>query len=148
MLKAWFDEDEPLLDIYAKANDAAGINRVGPKDPPGGTLQLLQPGYRRVGSDLEAFCPPEAYPVGGTSDAERLTVGGELNKLASNVAMGRSMGGVHWRSDNTRSLRLGEEVAIEILRKRSAEYAERPLSFRFRSFDGQPVMVAAGEVVR
>jgi hypothetical protein len=75
-------------------------------------------------------------------------VGGELNKLASNVAMGRSMGGVHWRSDNTRSLRLGEEVAIEILRKRSSDYAERPLSFRFRSFDGEPVQIVQGEVLR
>jgi hypothetical protein len=28
--------------------------------------------------------------------AAKLTIGGELNKIASNVAMGRSMGGVHW----------------------------------------------------
>jgi hypothetical protein len=75
-------------------------------------------------------------------------VGGELNKLASNVAMGRSMGGVHWRTDNTRSLRLGEEIAIEILRKRSMEYAERPLSFTFTSFERQRVQIARGLVRR
>ena len=28
-----------------------------------------------------------------------LTVGGELNKLAFNVGMGRVFGGIHWRSD-------------------------------------------------
>lgn len=43
-----------------------------------------------------------AYPQ------DDLTLEGELNKLASNVAMGRTMGGVHWRSDNTRSLNLGK----------------------------------------
>ena len=153
VLKAWFDEDARLLDIYARANARAGAQRVGPKDPPDSPdpnppLELLQPGYRRVGSDLEAFCPPQPYPSPASSDAGRITVGGELNKLASNVAMGRSMGGVHWRSDNTRSLRLGEEVAIEILRKRSSDYAERPLSFRFRSFDGEPVQIVQGEVLR
>lgn len=104
------------------ANDRAGAgDKTGPKDPPGGELLILQPGYRKTGSDLEAFCEPQEY---GGVDMGRMTVGGELNKLASNVAMGRSMGGVHWRSDNTRSLRLGEDIAIEILRKRTLEYAE------------------------
>src|SRR5262245_57490289 len=45
-----------------------------------------------------------------------LTVGGELNKLASNVATGRNIAGVHWRSDAAESLRLGEKVAIAILK--------------------------------
>ena len=45
-----------------------------------------------------------------------LTVGGELNKLASNVATGRNIAGVHWRSDAMNSLRLGEEIAISLLR--------------------------------
>jgi len=44
-----------------------------------------------------------------------LTVGGELNKLASNIAIGRNFAGVHWRSDATESLKLGEEVAIRYL---------------------------------
>ena len=34
-------------------------------------------------------------PYAGTP----LTVGGELNKLASNVAIGRNLAGVHWRTD-------------------------------------------------
>jgi hypothetical protein len=42
------------------------------------------------------------------SDANSLTVEGELNKLASNVAHGRNIAGVHWRSDAYWSLRLGE----------------------------------------
>jgi hypothetical protein len=44
-----------------------------------------------------------------------LTVGGELNKLAGNLLVGWSFGGVHWRSDNDAGLRLGEAVAISVL---------------------------------
>ena len=142
-LKAWFDEDVSLKKIFDNANSSASTAKTGPSDPPGGTLKLLQPGYRKQGGSLEEFCDPQEYTE---SDATRLTVGGELNKVASNVAMGRSMGGVHWRTDNTRSLRLGEEIAIEILRKRTMEYAERPLSFTFRSFDRQRVHIAQGQV--
>ncbi|MGH9799315.1 MAG: vanadium-dependent haloperoxidase, partial [Blastocatellia bacterium] len=40
-----------------------------------------------------------------------LTVGGELNKLASNIALGRDTAGVHWRSDGIEGLKLGEAVA-------------------------------------
>lgn len=144
VLKAWFDEDAKLQCIFEKANDEADIRKNGPKDPPGGNLVLLQPGYRSTAAGtLEDFCDPQAYTG---PDANRMTVGGELNKLASNVAMGRSMGGVHWRSDNTRSLRLGEQIAIEILRKRTEEYAERPVSFTFRSFDRQWVHITQGQV--
>ncbi len=76
--------------------------------------------------------------------AEQLTIEGELNKLAQNVAMGRSMGGVHWRTDNTRSLILGEALAAEILAGITTDANERP-SFEFRTFarraDGQPKKV-------
>ncbi|MBT9567622.1 MAG: vanadium-dependent haloperoxidase [Thiobacillus sp.] len=142
-LKAWFDEDAKLADVFAAANAAATGSMTGPKDPPGGELVLLQPGYRKRGADLEAFCDPQVYL--GT-DADRITIGGELNKIASNVAMGRTMGGVHWRTDNTRSLRLGETIAIEILRKRTLEYFERPVSFTFRAFDGHTVHITHGQV--
>jgi hypothetical protein len=40
------------------------------------------------------------------------TVGGELNKLAANVALGRDTAGVHWRSDGVEGLNLGEGVAV------------------------------------
>jgi hypothetical protein len=142
VLKAWFDEDAKLQDVFDQANAKASIQRIAPKDPPGGELRLLQPGYRQSGGGLEDFCEPQEY-IGAHVD--NITVGSELNKIASNVAMGRSMGGVHWRTDNTRSLRLGEEIAIEILKKRTAEYAERPVSFTFRSFDRQRVHITKGQ---
>ena len=142
-LKAWFNEDAKLADVFAGANAAASGTMTSPKDPPGGELVLLQPGYRKAGIDLDAFCDPQVY-VG--ADANSMTIGGELNKIESNVALGRTMGGVHWRTDNTRSLRLGETIAIEILRKRTLEYFERPVSFTFRAFDGHRVHITQGQV--
>jgi hypothetical protein len=44
-----------------------------------------------------------------------LTLGGELNKLAANIAIGRNMVGVHYRSDYIQSVKLGEMVAIDTL---------------------------------
>lgn len=78
------------------------------------------------------------------SVADKLTIEGELNKLAQNVAMGRSMGGVHWRTDNTRSLMLGEALAAEILAGITKDANEKP-SFEFRTFardeKGKPRLV-------
>src|SRR5438552_2659370 len=53
-----------------------------------------------------------------------LTVGGELNKVAANVASGRNMAGVHWRTDFEESLKLGEGVAIDILQEQKVTYNE------------------------
>jgi len=65
-----------------------------------------------------------------------LTVGGELNKVAANVALGRNFAGIHWRSDATESLKLGEAVAINILRDQRACYNEEFHGFTFTKFDG------------
>ena len=74
-----------------------------------------------------------------------LTVGGELNKLASNVAQGRNIAGVHWRTDATESLKLGEECAISILRDMSHLYRETFNGFSLRKFDGTSVTVSGPE---
>jgi hypothetical protein len=70
------------------------------------------------------------------SDAGQLTVGGELNKIASNVATGRNLAGVHWRTDGIESLRLGEAIAISILRDQRATFNEDFSGFTFTRFDG------------
>jgi hypothetical protein len=76
--------------------------------------------------------------------ADKLTIEGELNKLAMNVAMGRSIGGVHWRTDNTRSLMLGEALAAQVLADITTDCNEHP-TFTFRSFSrlasGKPKVV-------
>lgn len=70
-----------------------------------------------------------------------LTVGGELNKIASNVANGRNMAGVHWRSDATESLKLGEAVAISVMKDQKASYNESFSGFSLTKFDGTTVVV-------
>jgi hypothetical protein len=74
-------------------------------------------------------------------DADSLTVGGELNKLASNIATGRNIAGVHWRTDAVEALRLGEAVAISILRDQRATFAEDFAGFTFTKFDGTTITV-------
>ncbi|MGR9108654.1 MAG: vanadium-dependent haloperoxidase [Gammaproteobacteria bacterium] len=79
---------------------------------------------------------PYACSASGMPD---LTVEGELNKLASNIALGRNIAGVHWRSDGTYSMRLGEAVAIDLLRayaKSYPEFASGETVFQFNKFDG------------
>jgi hypothetical protein len=74
-------------------------------------------------------------------DAAQMTVGGELNKIASNVALGRNTAGVHWRSDGTESLKLGEQLAIGILKDQRACYNETFGGFSLTKFDGTTVTV-------
>jgi hypothetical protein len=69
-----------------------------------------------------------------------LTVGGELNKLAANIAIGRNMAGVHWRSDYTESLKLGEAIAIGILEEQKLHYNEDQ-SFTLTKFDGTTITI-------
>jgi hypothetical protein len=68
-----------------------------------------------------------------------LTVGGELDKLAANIGMGRAFAGIHWRSDLEAGMRLGEEVAISVLRELQLTFREPFSGFRFHRLDGQPV---------
>jgi hypothetical protein len=75
------------------------------------------------------------------ADAGQITVGGELNKLANNVALGRDMAAVHWRSDAQQALLLGEAVAISILRDQRATYNEPFTGFTFTKFDGSSITV-------
>ena len=75
------------------------------------------------------------------SDVGQITVGGELNKLANNVALGRDMAGVHWRSDAEQALLLGEKVTISILRDQRHTYNEPFSGFTFTRFNGNPITV-------
>ncbi|MES1241846.1 MAG: vanadium-dependent haloperoxidase [Acidobacteriota bacterium] len=74
-------------------------------------------------------------------DGPELTVGGELNKLASNVATGRNMAGAHWRTDAMESLKLGEAIAISLLRDQRGLYNERFDGFTFTKFDGTKITI-------
>jgi hypothetical protein len=75
------------------------------------------------------------------SDKGSITLEGELNKLASNMAMGRDFAGVHYRSDYVAGMLLGEAVAISILSDQHSSYNEVFNGFTFNKFDGTTITV-------
>jgi len=71
-----------------------------------------------------------------------LTVNGELHKLASNVSFGHGVhAGIHWRSDTTTSIELGEAVALSYLRDRARTYNER-FNMSLTKLDGTSVTIS------
>jgi hypothetical protein len=74
-------------------------------------------------------------------EGEPLTVGGELNKLATNLGQGRNWAGIHWRSDAAASLPQAEEVAIALLRDERNTFREAFEGFSFTRFDGTTVTI-------
>lgn len=71
-------------------------------------------------------------------DKNQITIHGELNKLAANVAIGRNLAGVHYRSDYLVSTKLGEEIAIGVLEEQKINYSEIP-TYQFKKFDGTSI---------
>lgn len=104
VLKAFFDEDQPLRNLAVPSITGRSLNS-----------------YEGV-------------------DANQLTVGLELDKLASNISIGRNMAGVHWRSDYTQSVLLGQRVATDMLFRQSRDYIE-DYCFSFTSFGGGKVHI-------
>jgi membrane-associated phospholipid phosphatase len=94
------------------------------------------------------------HPVEATADGlalepwqgARLTLGNEIDKLASNIALGRDAAGVHYRSDSINGLVVGEQQAIGLLRDYSRTYNERFDGFVVRKFSGEKLRIMAGEV--
>ncbi|MBB4635548.1 vanadium-dependent haloperoxidase [Longimicrobium terrae] len=75
-----------------------------------------------------------------------MTVGGELNKLAGNIATFRNAAGVHWRSDYTGSLPFGEAIAIRLLQEMSLGFNEDDAFFELTRLDGVRIRIHDGKV--
>lgn len=69
-----------------------------------------------------------------------LTIEGELNKLASNISIGRNWAGVHYFTDYIESLRMGEQIAIGILEEQKLTYGEN-FSMTVPLFDGGSIRI-------
>lgn len=89
-----------------------------------------------AGSGLQPFTGPQT-----------LTIGGEINKLANNIALGRDWAGVHFRSDGVDGLKVGEQQAIGLLRDYSRTYNEEFAGFTLTKFDGARVRISNGAAV-
>ncbi len=76
-----------------------------------------------------------------------MTVGGELDKLASNVALARDFAGVHYRSDGDYGINLGETVAIQFLMDWAETYMEQTFAgFELTKRDGTRIRITASGV--
>ncbi len=83
---------------------------------------------------------PNGKQVQAYSGFDDLTLGNELNKLAANIAIGRNAAGVHYWSDYTASVKLGEDVAISILREQKMCFNEQ-FYFSLNCFDGTTIKI-------
>lgn len=116
LLKAFFDGDALMSSLS------------------GGTFPIIE-----SVTGQESMAMLEADAITDPTVVNNMTVAGELNKLASNIATARNMAGVHYRSDGDQGILLGEKVTIQYLKDVAATYNENGttfLGFQLRKFDG------------
>lgn len=149
ILKAFFDAGTQLVEnvdgqggrpiCYEPNADGSAIVSLLESKPYGsktksGYVETL--GARRADQSAK-----REIPVLKKVDAfAPLTVEGELNKLASNISIGRDWAGVHYFTDYIESLRMGEEIAIGLLEEQKLTYREN-FSMTIPLFDGGSVRI-------
>jgi hypothetical protein len=100
-----------------------------------------------VPPNVSTIAEPEPTTFGASlheypgMDANNVTVETEINKLASNVAIGRLWSGVHYRADGTHGILMGEKVAISYMEDLLSTYVQNNLDgsvpeITFTKFDG------------
>ncbi|MCF6154773.1 MAG: hypothetical protein E3K36_05870 [Candidatus Brocadia sp.] len=87
---------------------------------------------RADGTELLSYTSP---------DAGSLTVRGELNKVTANIVLGMNFAGIHWRTDYSQSLKLGEGVAIGLLQDPKNTLKESFAGFSLTKFDGTTIII-------
>jgi membrane-associated phospholipid phosphatase len=131
VLKAFFDEDAEIL------------NPVIPKQivPPNQPRKVLDSNGNiifEITTELESYTSPPG---------EELKVGEELNKLAANISIGRNWAGVHYRSDYTESVLLGEQIALGILQEQAKTYKrEEKFACTLTRFSGKKIKFDGREI--
>lgn len=142
ILKAFFDHAKPLSvlkvadgeTVAEAAGAAAHIEKLDEAFHYHG--QALKPENFAYVSDNEG-CELKLVPViGPDGKLAKLTVEGELNKLASNIAIGRNWAGVHYFTDYYESILMGEEIAIAILEEQKLTFGEN-FSVTVPKFNGE-----------
>ena len=120
ILKAFFDHNAPLA-LATKGHAGTGNSQEAFYAKPNGTLDVTK-------------------VTDANGNAASLTVEGELNKLASNISIGRNWAGVHYFTDYIESLRMGEQIAIGILEEQKLTYGEN-FSMTVPLYDGGTVRI-------
>ncbi len=119
ILKAFFDHGAHLNFVPEKeimAYDQKIFDEAGAKDIHSSNMAYVSV---KDGKELEAIAVLDK-----DNKVAHLTVEGELNKLASNISIGRNWAGVHYFTDYYESLLMGEEIAIGILEEQKLMFGE------------------------
>ena len=151
---------DPLLgdsEAIARVRDAFATDLLPQAYPQGSPCHPSYPaGHSTIAGActavLKAFFDTEAViddPVAPSDDGSELesidatlTVGEELNKLATNNARGRDFAGIHYYSDGLEGIRGGEQFAIDWLEDRlEPQYDAASLSLT--TIDGEDVTIDA-----
>jgi membrane-associated phospholipid phosphatase len=139
LLAQEYPEGCPQHPSYAQGHGAiAGAAATILKAAVNGSAPFtsLQKGAIQVSSDDGLSLVP--YPG---SDTGQITINGEINKLASNIGIARNFAGVHWRTDYSEGLKLGERVALSVLSDQKETFQEDFSGFVITKFDGSTVTV-------
>jgi len=83
--------------------------------------------------------------------ANKMTIGGELDKLASNISFGRNIAGIHYRSDAEYSFMLGELVAANFIQCKINDYGKSipngtPIIISFTSRAGKKITITSENI--
>ena len=137
MLPQAFPEGSPVHPSYGSGHATVA----------GACVTILKAWFKEDTKIKELFDPmipdpihPSLLSTSCVPDAGDITVGSELDKLASNIAIGRNWAGIHYRSDYKESVELGERIALTILEEQKIVYKENA-SFSVTKFDGTTITV-------
>jgi hypothetical protein len=121
ILKAFFDH-KSLLEVVP-------LSELNRRDY--NVLKKVHPKLNKVHSSNLAYVSVDngqslgVVPVlDSNNNIAKLTVEGELNKLASNISVGRDWAGVHYFTDYYESILMGEEIALGILEEQKLTFGE------------------------
>ncbi len=117
MLKAFFDTDAMFVRDRKPSPDKV---RIIPRAEYESNKIRYKP--------IACVAAPSGTTLVEVPLSEPLTVGGELDKLAANIAIARNMAGVHFYTDYIDSLTMGEEVAIRTLSEAMSAFLYYPLA--------------------
>lgn len=147
-----------LKQLYAEGSPLHASLPAGHAVVAGACVTLMKAFFKTHSSEgVRLPWPPEVgllVSVDGDTlqtydrkDIGEVTVVGELNKLVSNISIGRDWAGVHYRSDAVAGQKLGEDVAVDFLRTKLKEYNESYLGqsqdvfFQLETFDEEVITI-------
>ena len=135
ILKAFFDHSH-LLEVVPKDELLKEDFNVLKKVKPGLTIDKVHSSnlaYVSVDNGQSLSVVPV---LDSNNDIAKLTVEGELNKLCSNISIGRDWAGVHYFTDYYESILMGEEIALGILEEQKLTFGEN-FSMTVPLFNGE-----------